>query len=384
MRTNIYTLIVIGLILICGCKGKATDECNVAVIVIDLDQSKQISFTDWFDSIQIVPLETNDKSLIGVIDKVIFNGDLIYLFDKQFQNVLIFNNSGKFIKSTSHLRGQGPNEYISITDIDIDEKGNLLILDPFSYKIRGYNAYLEPSSERDIPKDLLPIGEFKPISNDICFFYNHNDNDDELFSVFSIKENKVLKKVCSIVNGGDAKKLIVTRMNTYFYEINDIICFIPRFPHNQIYYYDPVKIDFFPRMEYKIKQNEFSSNKLRKNQDDSYYRFILESDNFAFVLDIKETNKYFFASIMYRNKIYFNKHNKETGENQVIYLPFLEGEKLNFKILIKDYAFYQFVNASEISYIIKNSKYLSEKYRHILENISEDDNPYIVKYFMKD
>ena len=383
MKTNIYTLIALCVVLICACNGTKSDENNMNVIEIDLNQAKQISFTEWFDSVQIMPLETNSQSLIGNIDKVIFNGDLIYLLDGKFQNVLIFDNCGKFIKNTSHLRGQGPNEYISMTDIGIDEKGDLLILDPYSYKVRGYNANLEPASERDIPKDLLPIGEFKPISNDLYIFNNNNYNDDELFNVFSIKENKVIKKICSIENGGDAKKMIITR-NTCFYRIDDIACFIPGFPHNQVYYYDSVKVEFLPRMEFKIKQNEFSSNKLRKNQDDSYYVDILKSGDYAFIIDIKETDRYYFLSIRYGKETYISRYDKETGENQVIERPFLEGHILLSQMLIKDNAFYMFVDASTISHEIRYSKNLSEKYKVNIENISEDDNPYIIKYFIKD
>ena len=33
---------------------------------------------------------------------------------------------------------------------------------------------------------------------------------------------------------------------------------------------------------------------------------------------------------------------------------------------------------------IEKSKFLSKKYNFLLENISEEDNPYIVKFFIKD
>ena len=383
MKSNIYILIITGIIFVYACKETKTDESNVDVIEIDLNKSKQISYTEWFDSIQIVPLETNDQSLIANIDKVIFNGDLIYIFDRKFLNVLIFDNNGKFLKKTSHLRGQGPNEYISITDLDIDEKGNLLILDPFSYKIRGYNANLEPTNEYDISKDLLPIGTFKILSNEIYFLRNYNFEDDEHINVFSIKENKLMKKICQIVNGGDTKKMVGTKHNN-FYKINDTVCFIPNFPHNIVYYYDPEKVEFFPRMEFKIKQNGFSSTMLPKNQDDSYYRNIIGSDDFSFIFDIKETNKYYFSSVLNGKKTYINKYDKETCKNQLINFLFLDGTMLSPQLLIKDNTFYAYGNVSEIRQFIENSKYLSEKYKNILKNISEDDNPYIVKYFIKD
>ena len=389
MKKNIYIFIVIGIILVSACKGTKTEESNMDIIEIDLDQAKQISFTEWFDSIQIVPLETTDQSLIkgyfGLPDQVIFYGDLIYIFDEQLRHILVFDNNGKFINSTSHLRGQGPSEYTGVADFDVNDlTGNLIISNPPT-EIIIYNTDLEFVSRHDMSNNLWPVSGIKLISNDIALFYNSRKEDNELVNVFSIKENKVIKKICPIENGGKAKRTISTRLNYNFYKINDTLCFIPRFSHNQVFYYDPVKVEFFPRMEFKIKQNAFSSSKLSQNQNDSYYNIdILKSNDYAFLYDIKETDRYYFSSILYREKTYINKYDKVTGKNQVIDLPFLERQTLSPDMLIKDNVLYQFIPAPDAGFDVRNIKHLSEKNIRILENMSEDDNPCIVKIFIKD
>ena len=381
MERKIFILIVIGIVLMSTCKGMKTEDRNINVIEIDLDKSKKISFTEWFDSIQIVPLETNDQSLIGNIDKAIFNDDLIYIFDWKLKSVLIFDNNGKFIKNTSHLRGQGPNEYIHIEQFDIDDlTGNLLILNPPSILLI-YDADLELTNKYDMSNNLWPVMGFKFISNDIILFQNSNRDDDELINVFSIKENKVIKKICPIVNGGDAKRMVVTKHN-FFYKSNNQLCFIAKFSHNQVFVFDSLKIDFTPKIEFKVKQNQFHTANLLKNQDDSHYRNIRHSDNYSFIIDINETERCYFSSILYRKNLYFNKYDKETGKNQVVKSQFLEGGTLNLPLAIDNNIFYYITEASYISFFLQDF-FLEDKYRKIIENISEDDNPYIIKYFIK-
>ena len=386
MKNIFYILIVLGVFFAGICMCTNLKESNVDVFEIDIDKSKQINFTEWFDSIQIVPLETNDNSLIGLLfgSSFVVKDNLIYIFDRKTQSILIFDNNGKFIKNTSHLRGQGPNEYTVIERFDIDDlTGNLLILSPPS-KMLIYNTDLESVNGYDISNELWPTNDFKQISDDICLFYNSNYDDDEQVNVFSIKENKIIKKIGLIEMGGEAKKMVSSR-NHNFYENDGILCIKTSFPDNKIYYYDSIKVDLFPKIEFKIKQNAFYAANLIKGQELQYYRGIVgSSDKYAFIFEILESKSYYFLTILYREKFYFNRYDKETGENQVIDYQFLDGSYFCIPILVENNVLYTFLTESEIHQFIEHSKYLSEKYKDLLENISEDDNPYIVKYFIKD
>ena len=385
MKNIFHILIILGVLFAGICMCTNPKESNVGVVEIDLNQSKQISFTEWFDSIQIVPLETTDNSLIGLLlDPFIIKDNLIYILDRKTLSILIFDNNGKFIKNTSHLRGQGPNQYTGIERFDIDDlTGNLLILNPPS-KMLIYNTDLESVNGYDVSNELWPTNGFKQISNDICLFYNSNENDDEQVNVFSIKENKVIKKIGLIETGGEAKKMVSSRLHN-FYENDGVICIKTSFPDNKVYYYDSIKVELFPKIEFKIKQNTFHAAKLLESQALQYYRGIVgSSDKYAFIYEIAESKMYYFSTILYRQKFYVNRYNKETGENQMIDYQFLDGSYFCMPTLEKDNVLYLVVGVSEIHRFIEDSKYLSEKYKDLLENISEDDNPYIVKYFIKD
>ena len=54
------------------------------------------------------------------------------------------------------------------------------------------------------------------------------------------------------------------------------------------------------------------------------------------------------------------------------------------QMLIKDNAFHMFVDASVVSKFVRNSIYKNDDSKINVETILEEDNPYIVKLFIKD
>ncbi|WP_042343247.1 6-bladed beta-propeller, partial [Capnocytophaga canis] len=87
---------------------------------------KHFEFGNLVSDVKIIPLETNNKSLIGGIYKIITTEEYIYIMDKfKGRNIIIFDKSGKFIKRFSH--GQGPGELSRLYDIDYDFKNDELV-----------------------------------------------------------------------------------------------------------------------------------------------------------------------------------------------------------------------------------------------------------------
>lgn len=88
-------------------------------------------------SLEYIPLETTDASLIAGITKLIYHNDTFYILDMTAKKVLLFSRKGKFLKSI-HKVGQGPGEYTNPCDIDVDEKGNVYLSDIDSHRILVY------------------------------------------------------------------------------------------------------------------------------------------------------------------------------------------------------------------------------------------------------
>jgi len=70
------------------------------IIKVDLNKPQQASLFDYFKHIELIPLETNDDVLIGIMRKIIYYQKKYYVLDTFFQKykVFVFDESGKFIK----------------------------------------------------------------------------------------------------------------------------------------------------------------------------------------------------------------------------------------------------------------------------------------------
>lgn len=70
----------------------------------------------------------NPDCFLNFISKVITNNNYIFILDPNLYKIAVFDNKGKAI-TTIGKRGQGPEEYLSITDFSIDNTGNIYFID---------------------------------------------------------------------------------------------------------------------------------------------------------------------------------------------------------------------------------------------------------------
>ncbi|MBO9152196.1 6-bladed beta-propeller [Chitinophaga sp. GCM10012297] len=123
MKCKYYVSLIV-LILFFSCNDrKASIEDESAFILIpspkeikDLQLSR---YSEVFDSVRIIRLETKAESLIGRVDKILYNNDHIFILDQvQSKAVFEFDGSGKFIRRFGK-NGNGVGEYNEPNDISI-------------------------------------------------------------------------------------------------------------------------------------------------------------------------------------------------------------------------------------------------------------------------
>ncbi len=108
----ILFLILAGMLFSCG-KSKPShstvDASEIKEIV--LSNNSTIYIQDWVTNVEVVPLETTDKALVGIIDGVIVTDSNIIIYDtRQTHCIFIFGRNGKH-RTTINRRGRGPQEY---------------------------------------------------------------------------------------------------------------------------------------------------------------------------------------------------------------------------------------------------------------------------------
>jgi hypothetical protein len=84
-----------------------------------------------FKKAKIIPLETADESLIGQITEVQVSDGKMFVFDTDHIHggLFVFDMDGKFIRRIGR-KGQGPEEYVFLSDFTVDEaKHEIYLMD---------------------------------------------------------------------------------------------------------------------------------------------------------------------------------------------------------------------------------------------------------------
>lgn len=121
------------LMLLAGCTGhSANTYTEDDVITLPTEFSAESpSYKEYFGRVEVIPLETNDSSLLAEVSKIVVIDDRMALLDKKSNKVKIFNTDGSYAGNIGDI-GQGPEEYLTVYDISYNpHKKYLTFLSPF-------------------------------------------------------------------------------------------------------------------------------------------------------------------------------------------------------------------------------------------------------------
>jgi len=148
IMTKKSILLLITIFCLTGCSERKTvKHITGQYTVIDVGsiagKYQKVYCSDYFISIELIPLETNDNSIIGtrrlnnvvlVNDSLIFmiselhTGDFLY-FPPQ-RNLLVFDRSGKFRNQIGSM-GQGPGEFSGFMDFYLSSDNSTIFVEDF-------------------------------------------------------------------------------------------------------------------------------------------------------------------------------------------------------------------------------------------------------------
>lgn len=379
MKKVLYMIIFICIIYSCSAK-KGHENAAHHYVNIELPAESFFSFRDYFDSIDIIPLELTKNSVLKKCDKTLLFKNYIFIFDRSNTGIYVFDKSGKFLYNSIKMFGNGRGEYGCITDFNIDSKtGDILILDASALKIKIYDTYFNYKYEVKLPSDLLPLGYFQKVTDDIILFHDGSIRNKHCINIFSIKKNAIISKV-GYVGEEKTKQLPIVHQYPFSVTENNVV-FTNTFPDNNLYHFD--KLNFECYIRYSIGGKEFNPDNLRSGEPASYYKNIITNDNKAFIVSLKECAAYVSAFIYYDQRMYINFFDKEKLTNITIPNRFTDGKFVILPpALIDDDCIYTFAHPTSINMQI-DKKYLSNKSRALVEDIKTDDNELIVKYYKK-
>jgi hypothetical protein len=382
MKRNLCVLFLAFLILSCQSSIKKTETGGT--IVVDIDNVKKLRFSDLFDKVDYIPLETNDSFLIGTVERLrIFEDEICLLSDK---SLLIFDaKTGKGNLELSKL-GSGPGEYQSLYDVFIDKSmGRIELLDMNAKRIQSYDL-----KGKFLNSIVLPFASFSFVkeTDDTYWFYNNQLSSD-------VTQSKV---VYYDVNKGDVVKAyfpIDKHLSSYFFVVegNNFIkdksgVFYFSCPSNSIYHLDG---NSEPETVFTI---DFGQHAVPQEFYDRHFTDIMEFSQEAnkreyvyFINNFSCNSDYVFLSFFVNGKCFWSLHEIKAGRT---YTASLLEDDFNFSNdLSLDYRNIPCVLTDEYLYfLVSSEQFLSLKWKTGDEGsesmanrygLDEQSNPILVK-----
>jgi hypothetical protein len=294
----------------------------------------------------------------------------------------VFDINGRYISSSSKCIGKGPREYFILQDITYNKDNDCInILDPFYY-IVTYDIHFNFISRIKIQhEDKLVFRTLAHLYNDIyALMYNRFDVDGDKVFLYDIKKNEIIKQLS--YDG------LISYIGSFypFKPAENVLYFIPPETNNNIYTFNKetneLELAMYVHSNRYLSINDTKGYDLRASETNNYFTGEINK----FLCWNKIINQQYLISTFFKQlKLYMNICNLETKTNHTYSFDFsFDNNNLYFPVphffALEDNIVYALIQPFHISKFV-DIDLLSNS--EILESIKEDDNPVIVKYYLK-
>lgn len=386
--------VVLLLVLFCGCSSK-DKKMNVEIerIPINVYNISQDA-SSFIDKIELVPLETNDSSLLHKYGKVMYDKETdVYAVYTRDQVIFTFSGNGDFISNSKKMQGQGPDEYYMVVDMKFNPylKG-IDLLNPYG-TIYTYSSDFKLLGRRKIKPEFL-IDHLMALNlEEYIFTYPFLWTNQEV-AFANLKTQQVYNADYSgtISSGNSMAK-------DCFYKIGDDFYFIPPGINYYFYRIDTKGMKLIPIMyldfgDLEIKEADLPGRAMGKrvDSDEERARVVKEAQERAQFL--RHSNNHIVPLIKFFNDdyvyVYFVKSTQGAGSNFIYNRKtkksFLTKEDkpfiMNFCFGIVDNVLLSIRQPEYVSRLV-DRRLMSTEEIYKMEQLKEDDNPVIIKYYLK-
>ena len=306
-------LIIACLLSLFGCrqafkKNEMVEDDSIKQIKIDnIDEDFVLKFSDVFERINFIRLETLDNCLIGHIDKIIATDDKFIILDSSSARmVFVFNNDGTFSNRIG-TNGGGPEEYDEPSDIAYDKYDDELLV--LCHNRKMILRFKLDGTFAGKTKIDWWVKSICVVDKNACLLYFNNriqsngkKNDYNIFIIN--KEGKIIEKLLPFDK--ETGELSPPKPSFSYYD-NEIL-YAP-YAFNHIYQLNDNKmkvkyfVDFGKR---KIPESTF------KNKTDVELDIIIRDNDHAFNRSLLETSSHVICQFVYKGRGYDCYWSKET------------------------------------------------------------------------
>ena len=303
----LYYLLLIAIVANgCSSRKQTNNQLNdIKEISINPNfrQTGKLTLSEMVESIIYIPLETNDKCLIGEISKSIFSENYVLLSCRVTKRCFLFSRTGRFIAQIGNV-GQGPGEYVYLSNlIRIDEKNNQIIIHSITpdqllyYDLEGRfikSVHIEDAAHFPDAahfKDGLKIMSYQ--NGFYLLKTTNNGNTQYSYTIMDDNFNIITKKITPIPFTMKQTNSLVTRGESFCQYIYDNQVHVRENMLNDALY--KINYDFSFTPKYVINAGKYEiTPEIRSDAD----LFMREARNMLTMMSMFETKDYLLLSYM--------------------------------------------------------------------------------------
>ncbi len=299
---SLYSLFILILLLNYSCKHDKRNNNLCPDLLSEVTDT--LRYSNFVDSISYIHLETSDECLIGKITDVIFTDENIFVLDEYKQIIWIFNKRGEYLTQIAR-KGNGPEEYTKISQIEYDKAANqILALDMWNKAILYYD--LNGNFIKKIELEIY-VSDFKIVPQGGYIISNAERAKPDAGIYLTNTRGEVIRKLVM---------KLPEHMHPYnaykeLYDYNDTIAFIAPNFENGIYHYtyDSLELKYPFKFSPEVK-NVYKENTYKKKKDDFTRTMYMEGKKWILIifwsekydlrnfLYCKETNQYWIGKFL--------------------------------------------------------------------------------------
>lgn len=373
---KIFTSFILSMLVSCSTSTDKTMS-NALTLCVDLN-SPQSDYTDVFDKIEVIPLETTDNSLIVHPKEIIEFENRFYIYDIHTQKVFLFSDTGEFI-CTIGGKGQGPGEYAWIASIALNKtQGEFQILEPWG-SFSNYTLEGKFINRKNISASNPNYNRLFHLDDKLVTWSIPADDESNAITIIDSHTTEALNRFS---NGPRVIKSMYSKM---IYSYSNKLYYAQTLESNNVYEIttDSLKIAYkwdFGKDNFNIYDLNLTLKDKNQEREAKLIEQYIEDKTIPYWIPNQQQNKdYYYACLNFGLKYDMNLFYHKTTNKYFV----LGGEGCD--IQIRPLVFtddYMICNLFQKDYV--NFKpLLPEAERKKLEALTEDDNPCLLKLYFK-
>lgn len=363
------------------------------VVRVQVDPEKntlgECTLSHFVESIEYVPLETNDKCLISNIKDFDISDNYIIVTCVKTRVAYLFHRDGRFISQVGDVGG-GPGEYLGgASSVFIDEKREqVLIVAQYQKKLLVYNLKGKFLRAEDMGQNNS-VGSYRLFYNDLFYIdtRNYNGNFPFVYEIRSRDFNLITEDIPSVPFekrgniwtgvGAHGKYIYDGKVHTKELSLNDTIYIIGN--------------DFSYKPKYVVNAGKYEVTPELRGESDGY-EYLKKMESCVSFKSFFETDNCLLFSYLYgKEKFYYCYYEK--NKQKLFHFPSNTGipndydggldfwpQKQNGRMWYAFYNAYLFEEAmsSEKKIPLKGPVKDICAYDNLMKKLDVDDNPILV------